>query len=213
MRDFPDARLGVDAKQTYFLGLAWGSDGSELYASMASLSDAEGKNPGDTGNGIAVYQIRDRALSPERFLKLPLAPLASGQHFSYHAKGIPKGKANSYPAGLAVVKRPDGDGLLIAENLADDAVLVDAKSGRVLQRFPLGHGRPCSQQLSLWSSGDAGWRACLVFALEWVGSSRVGFAWRKGSTNDFTVAAEAEYRPLIARDGAVVELRMSRDCM
>ncbi len=141
LRDFPDARLGVDAKQTYFLGLAWGSDGSELYASMASLSDAEGKNPGDTGNGIAVYQIRDGALSPERFLKLPLAPLASGQHFSYHAKGIPKGKANSYPAGLAVVKRPDGDGLLIAENLADDAVLVDAKSGRVLQRFPLGHGR------------------------------------------------------------------------
>ncbi|MGA7459924.1 MAG: beta-propeller fold lactonase family protein [Candidatus Korobacteraceae bacterium] len=141
LRDFPDARLGVDAKQTYFLGLAWSSDGSELYASMASLTDPEGKKPGDTGNGIAVYQIRDGVLSPERFLKLPLTPLGSGQHFGYHAKGTPKGKANPYPAGLAAVKGPDGDALLIAENLADDAVLLDAKSGRVLQRFPLGHGR------------------------------------------------------------------------
>ncbi len=43
LRDFPDARLGQDAKQTYFLGLAWSSDGSELYASMASLTDPEGK--------------------------------------------------------------------------------------------------------------------------------------------------------------------------
>ena len=43
LRDFPDARLGVDAKQTYFLGLAWSSDGSELYASIASLTDPEGK--------------------------------------------------------------------------------------------------------------------------------------------------------------------------
>jgi hypothetical protein len=36
LRDFPDARLGLTAKQTYFLGLAWSSDGAELYASMAS---------------------------------------------------------------------------------------------------------------------------------------------------------------------------------
>ena len=81
LRDFPDARLGLDAKQTYFLGLAWSSDGSELYASMASLTDPEGKKPGDTGNGIAVYQMRDGALSPERFLKLPLAPLGQRTAF------------------------------------------------------------------------------------------------------------------------------------
>ncbi len=58
LRDFPDSRLGPNAKQTYFLGLAWSSDGRELYASIASLTDPEGKTPGDTGNGIAVYASR-----------------------------------------------------------------------------------------------------------------------------------------------------------
>jgi hypothetical protein len=140
LRDFPDARLSVDAKQTYFLGLAWSSDGSELYASMASLTDPEGKKAGDTGNGIAVYQVRDGALSPEGFLKLPLAPLGNDQRFGYYAKGVPGGKAIPYPGGLAVVKGSDGDALLVAENLADDAVLMDAKSGKVLQRFGLSRG-------------------------------------------------------------------------
>ncbi len=42
LHDFPDPRLKVNARQTYFLGLAWSSDGKELYASIASLSDPEG---------------------------------------------------------------------------------------------------------------------------------------------------------------------------
>ncbi len=141
LRDFPNARLGLQARQTYFLGLAWSSDGSELYASMASLTDAEGKRPGDTGNGIAVYRFQDGTLAPERFLKLPLAPLPKGTHFDYIAKTVPKGKANPYPAGLAVIKGQDGDRLLVAENLADDAVLLDGRTGKLLHRFELGHGK------------------------------------------------------------------------
>src|SRR5664280_3225401 len=39
LRDFPDPRLALHAKQSYFLGLAWSSDGANLYASMASLTD------------------------------------------------------------------------------------------------------------------------------------------------------------------------------
>ncbi len=141
LRDFPDARLGLDARQTYFLGLAWSSAGGELYASMASLTDPEGDRPGDTGNGIAVYRLQNGALAPERFLKLPAALLGRGQRFDYHAKSVPKGKAIPYPAGLAVIKGSKGDLLLIAENLADDAVLLDAHSGRVLQRFNLSWGK------------------------------------------------------------------------
>src|SRR6516162_9666584 len=38
LRDFPDDRLGSNAKQTYFLGLAFSLDGKHLYASMASLT-------------------------------------------------------------------------------------------------------------------------------------------------------------------------------
>src|SRR5271165_4958541 len=44
VRDFPDSRLAINARQTYFLGLAWSSDGTELYASMASLTDPEGRS-------------------------------------------------------------------------------------------------------------------------------------------------------------------------
>ncbi len=42
---------------------------------------------------------------------------------------------------MALVKRDGGDALLVAENLADDAVLIDARDGKVLQRFDLGRGK------------------------------------------------------------------------
>lgn len=141
LRDFPDERLALSAKQTYFLGLAWSSDGRELYASMASLTDPEGKMAGDTGNGIAVYRFENGVLTPQRFLKLPLVQLGKGQRFAYEAGFAPKGKATPYPAGIAVVKGEQGDQLLVAENLADDAVLLDAADGKVLQRFDLSRGR------------------------------------------------------------------------
>ncbi len=140
LRDFPDSRLGPDARQTYFLGIAWSSDGRELYASMASLSDPEGKTAGDTGNGIAVYGFEQGALTAKRFLKLPLVKLGKDQRFAYKPKFVPKGMAPSYPAGIAVVKGDGGDELLIAENLSDDVVLLNAADGKVLHRFDLSHG-------------------------------------------------------------------------
>jgi DNA-binding beta-propeller fold protein YncE len=141
LRDFPDPRLALHAKQSYFLGLAWSSDGANLYASMASLTDPDGKNPGDTGNGVAVYRLQNGTLLADRFLKLPRAPLGHGKRFTYNPKSVAPGAANPYPAGLAVAKRESGDALLIAENLADDVVLLDARSGKVLQRFDLGRGK------------------------------------------------------------------------
>ena len=141
LRDFPDPRLALHAKQSYFLGLAWSSDGTNLYASMASLTDPEGKKPGDTGNGVAVYRLQNGTLLADRFLKLPLAPLGHGKQFTYNPKSVAHGAANPYPAGLAVVKRESGDALLIAENLADDVVLLDVHSGKVLQRFDLSRGK------------------------------------------------------------------------
>ncbi len=141
LRDFPDVRLRVHARQTYFVGLAWSSDGSELYASFASLTDPEGKKAGSTGNGIAVYRFADGVVTPERFLKLPLVPVSHGRRNIYGAKAVPAGQAIPYPAGLAGVKRPEGDALLVAENLADDVVLIDTRDGRVIQQFDLGRGK------------------------------------------------------------------------
>jgi DNA-binding beta-propeller fold protein YncE len=141
LRDFPDSRLGINAKQTYFLGLAWSTDGKELYASVASLTDPLGQRANSTGNGVAVYQLQKGALVADRFLKLPLAPLGRGRRFNYNPKSVDRDKSNPYPAGLAVVKSEAGDRLLIAENLADDVVLIDTRKGEVLQRFDLGRGK------------------------------------------------------------------------
>ncbi len=141
LHDFPDARLGPHARQTYFVGLAWSADGTELYASMASLTDPEGKKPNSTGSGIAVYRFADGALTPDRFLKLPLVPIAHSRKNTYGAKYVPEGQSISYPAGIVLVKRNGGDALLVAENLADAAVLIDVRDGRVLQRFELGRGK------------------------------------------------------------------------
>jgi DNA-binding beta-propeller fold protein YncE len=138
--DFPDPRLGLHARQTYFLGLAFSAGGSKLYASMGSMSDPTGAKPGDTGNGIAVYKFENGQVTPESFLKIPLAPLGRGKKPSKASNALPSGTALPFPAGIAVV----GGGvpkLLVAENLADDAILMDAASGRILHRFPLSGSR------------------------------------------------------------------------
>ena len=140
LREFPDSRLSRRAQQTYYLGLAFSSKGDEIYASMASLSDPEATKPGSTGNGIAVYSFHDGQLEPNRFLKIPLQSLAPGKRFVYGEKPLPLGKANPYPAGLAVVP-PDAqhphDRLLVANNLSDNAVLLDATTGETLHTFDL----------------------------------------------------------------------------
>ena len=80
-------------------------------------------------------------MTPERFLKLPMVALPKGKRFIYHAKSVAPGQAIPYPAGLAVVKYDAGDALLVAENLADDAVLLSVRTGKVLQRFDLSVGK------------------------------------------------------------------------
>jgi len=101
--DFPDSRLGQHAGQTYYLGLAFSRDGSNIYASMSSLTDPLGKKHGDTGNGIAVYRFQDGRIAPERFIEVPLAPVSRGKKSILESKDLPKGSTVSYPAGLTVL--------------------------------------------------------------------------------------------------------------
>jgi DNA-binding beta-propeller fold protein YncE len=138
--DFPDSRLGQGAHQTYFVGLAFSSDGTRLYASMASLTDPTGSKPGSTGNGIAVYQFMNGRLTPGTFLKIPLAPLERGKKRAEVSQNLPRRRAISFPAGIAVI-RGGAEKLLVAENLADDVILMDAATGRILHRFPLSDSR------------------------------------------------------------------------
>jgi len=138
--DFPDARLGERAHQTYFLGLAFSLDGSHLYASVASLTDATGGKPGNTGNGIAVYRFETGRVSAERFIKIAPQPIAEGKKVAFGVRKAVR-TAIPYPAGLAVVPNQGGDQrsekLLVANDLSDNVVLLDSRDGRVLQQFDL----------------------------------------------------------------------------
>ncbi len=136
--DSPDDRTPArKAHQTLFQGLAWSRDGQHLYASFASLSAPEGGKEGETGNAIAVYRVDAGKLTAERLLPMPLQKLAPGRQQTAMEASIPAGMAIPYPSGLCVVEHAGGEALLVADNLSDDALLLDAGSGRVMQRFDL----------------------------------------------------------------------------
>jgi DNA-binding beta-propeller fold protein YncE len=136
--EFPDDRFGDESKQSLFQGLAFSTDGGHLYASVGSLSDPEGKDPGHTGNGIAVYSFHAGKVAPERFMKLVPQKLAEGKQVAAGLrKGIPDGMAIPYPGGLAVLRKGDQDRLLIANNLADNVITLDVASGKIIQTFDL----------------------------------------------------------------------------
>jgi len=134
--EYPDIRLGDDAHQSYFIGLAFSSDGKHLYASIGSLSDPTGEKKGDTGNGIAVYSFSAGKVAPERFIPIPLQPLGSSKKLAVGLTTPPR-MAIPYPAGIAVISDAGHDKLLIANNLSDNVVLLDPTTDKTLQTFDL----------------------------------------------------------------------------
>jgi len=139
VRDFPEARTGLRDAQTFFSGLAFSADGTKVYASMASSSDPDGKNPDsrstgdDTGNGVVVYGFADGVLKAEGFLKLPMVKLANGRHTDLPKAGENGTLAIPYPAAIAIV--PGTQKLLIAEDLSDSVAELDAATGKVERVF------------------------------------------------------------------------------
>src|SRR5271157_669108 len=143
LHDFPDDRLSDEysTRQSYFIGLAFSSDGKRLYASMGSITDPTGEKPTSTGNGIAVYKFADGQITPERFIKIAPQRIAEGKEVAFGLRKTPPGTALPYPAGFAVLPGAKGDRLLIANNLSDNAILVDTSSGKTLQTFDLSRSR------------------------------------------------------------------------
>src|SRR6266436_4521201 len=143
LHDFPDDRLSDDysTRQSYFIGLAFSTDGKHLYASMGSITDPTGEKPKNTGNGIAVYKFTDGQVTPERFIMIAPQPIAEGKEVAFGVRKTPAGTALPYPAGLAVLQGPKGDHLLIANNLSDNAIVLDTGSGKILQSFDLSRDR------------------------------------------------------------------------
>ena len=137
LTDFPEDRLPESAHQSYFIGLAFSSDGKHLYASMGSVTDPTGEKPKNTGNGIAVYSFDHGKVVPERFVKIAPQKLPDGKKVAFGLRKVPPGTASPYPAGLALVSQQGKDRLLIANNLSDNAILMDPADGRILQTFDL----------------------------------------------------------------------------
>jgi len=143
LRDFPDNRLTDEysTHQTYFIGLAFSSDGKHLYASMGSITDPTGENPKNTGNGVAVYKFAAGEVAPERFIKIPPQPIAAGKEVAFGLRKTPAGTALPYSAGFAVLRGRKSDRLLIANNLADNVVLLNVKTGKIEKSFDLSRKR------------------------------------------------------------------------
>ncbi len=171
LTDFPDDRLSSKARQTYFLGLAFGLDGKHLFASMASLTDPLGKQKGSTGNGIAVYAFENGRIAPERFM--PLSP----------REKIPGGKIRrpefkdvTYPAGLGIGMSGGAERLLVACNNSDEAVLLNTSDGKMIRRFDLSRFEHIPASLPytavITSDGRRGfvslWNASMIAELELV---------------------------------------------
>jgi DNA-binding beta-propeller fold protein YncE len=143
LHDFPDDRLSDDysTRQSYFIGLAFSTDGKHLYASMGSITDPTGEKPKSTGNGIAVYKFAGGQVTPERFIKIPPQKIADGKEVAFGLRKTPAGTALPYPAGFAVLAGAKGDRLLIANNLSDNVVLLDVATGKIEKAVDLSPDR------------------------------------------------------------------------
>jgi DNA-binding beta-propeller fold protein YncE len=167
VRDFPDARTLIDAKQTFFAGLAFSTAGDRLYASLASSND---------GNGIIVYGFADGVPKPKSFWELPAVTLAAGRHTSLLNNA--DRTVRPYPAALAVVPGVP-EHLLVAENLSDSVAVLDTQTGAVVRRFDLSISEnvPATYPIALAVTKDgkrafvALWNASEVVELDLVAGS------------------------------------------
>jgi DNA-binding beta-propeller fold protein YncE len=131
LTDFPEPLMASGAAQTFFHGMAFSNDGRRLFASVGSMTDPLGEKKGDTGNGVLVYNFENGKISAGSFLRMPPRAPASGKH-----KQRTDTQNVTFPCGIAVVPGERGDALLVANNLSDEAVLIDG-AGRVQRRFDL----------------------------------------------------------------------------
>jgi DNA-binding beta-propeller fold protein YncE len=171
--DFPDDRTLVGAGQTLYSGLAFSRDGRHIYASMGSTTDPVGKRANDTGNGVVVYGFRDGKISRERMIKIPLQQL-TGARRTMLVGGVEGDKGIPFPAAIAVVGHAGAEKLLVADNLSDDVLLIDAATGATLTRFDLSESNavPSTYPIALAVSPDGSrafvalWNASEVVELD-----------------------------------------------
>ncbi len=162
LMDFPDPRTAIHAPQTMYSGIAFSQDGRHLYVSFDSLTAPDGvpinptrhpaRQPAHpqvmTGNAVAVYRFSPGkdgsapSLQPERLIHVPLRDLTGSQMQHHGPLKLPRDKGIPAPAGLAILPgaEPSQERILVADEYSDDAVLLDAATGKLLTRFDLSSG-------------------------------------------------------------------------
>ena len=188
--DFPDARLAEGAHQSYFLGLAFSSDGTHLYASIGSITDPTGAKPRNTGNGIAVYKFGDGKVTSERFIKIAPQKIGSGKRVAFALRKTAAGTAIPYPAGLAVISGQGSDKLIVANNLSDNAVLIDSADGSISAPVRPQHQPDDPGLVPLHRGCDSRWPSCLVQSVECFDRRRTRSGCWPRDPLDFVIAAE-----------------------
>jgi DNA-binding beta-propeller fold protein YncE len=154
LTDYPDDRTGVKSKQTLYSGLAFSGDGKHLYASMGSETDPATDWKEGTGSGVAVYGFDGGAAGKqivrEKMLSISLQQLAAGRKTRLIGgkegdKGVP------FPAAIVMLPEEAGSRImgrdfinpggwhliLVADNLSDDVLLMNADDGHLVKRFDL----------------------------------------------------------------------------
>jgi DNA-binding beta-propeller fold protein YncE len=162
LTDFPDARLERKARQSYFYGLAFSSDGKKLYASMSSMTDPGGKNPGSTGSGVAVYDFSKGKIKPEGFIRFPASdrPAQPKTAPDDPDEDLSRGWGFTvpFPTGIAAFSQQGRKMLLVADNLSDAAEIVDIKARQVVKHIDLAIYRavPGSYPFATLATKDGG---------------------------------------------------------
>ncbi len=173
LTDFPDDRTAMTGKQSLYSGLAFSWDGRHLYASMASLTDFAPDGKSTIGNGVVVYGFSEGKITQQRTLSIPLQSLVGARRTKLIGE-VDGSKAVPYPAAIAVVGEANDKRLLVADNLSDDALLLDVATGKILSRFDLSESDavPSTYPIALAVSKDrkrgyvALWNASEVVELD-----------------------------------------------
>jgi len=141
LTDFPDARLQRRTHQTYFYGFAFSFSGKKLYVSMSSITDPMGKDAGDTGTGIAVYDFDEGKLKPSDFIHFPASKRPAQPKTAPEDSGevpvIGPAVTVPFPSGISLFRQGGKEMLLVADNLSDAAEIVDLSSNRVVHNIDL----------------------------------------------------------------------------
>ena len=141
LTDFPDARLQRRAHQTYFYGLSFSSNGKKLYVSMGSITDPLGKDAGDTGTGISVYEFEDGMLKPSDFIRFPAskrpAPPKVAAEDADEVPAVGPATTVPFPSGMSLFRQGGKEMLLVADNLSDAAQIIDLSANRVTRNIDL----------------------------------------------------------------------------